>query len=69
MSARAEQADQFVRLSLPAPLRWLGAAALMAVTIAAISKVRQRARQPTVPPMSAEWLQSHAADRGYQSYD
>jgi hypothetical protein len=69
MSARAEQADQFVQLSPPAPLRWLGAAALVAAAIAAIAKARQRARQPTVPPMSAEWLQSHAADRGYQSYD
>ena len=66
MSARA---DQFVQLPVPAPLRWLGAVAIAAVAAAAIARLRERARQPKVSPMSPDWLQSHAADRDYYRYD
>ena len=66
MSTRAEE---FAHASLPTPLRWLGAAAAVAATLAVIQNLRERARRPKVPPMSPDWLQHHLADREYHSYD
>jgi hypothetical protein len=59
MNVRVDQ------ITIPAPLRWLGAAALFAVAITAIGRLRERARQPKLSPMSDEWLRSHTADREY----
>jgi hypothetical protein len=66
MSARA---DQFGHVVLPGPFRWFAATFVAVAAVSAIAKWRERARQPHVPPMSIEWLQSHAADRTYQSND
>jgi hypothetical protein len=59
MSARSNQ------LAAPTPLRWIGVAALCAVAVAAVAKLRARARQPKLTPMSDEWLRSHNADREF----
>ena len=66
MGARA---DQLVHPSLPTPLRWLGAATLLAAAVTAVAKLRERARQPSLRPMSDDWLQRHAADRVYHTYE
>jgi hypothetical protein len=61
MGARVDARVEQVTFSTP--LRWLGAAAVWAVIAATVATMRHRARKPTVPPMSEEWLRSHAADR------
>jgi hypothetical protein len=50
---------------VPTPLRWLGAAAVCAAAITAFVRLRDRAREPRVQPMSDDWLRSHTADRDY----
>jgi hypothetical protein len=62
MAVRADDIPQF---TLSTPLKWLGAAALCAIAAAAIARLRERAQQPKVPPMSDDWLRSHTADRDY----
>jgi len=59
MSGRADEA------ALPNPLRWLGAAALSALIATTLLKLRDRkkAAQPSVSPMSDEWLRHHNASR------
>lgn len=64
MSARA---DQVVHVPVASPLRWLGVAALIAAAATFASRLRERAQRPSVPPMSADWLQRHAADRRYHT--
>jgi hypothetical protein len=66
MNARA---DHFVHLVLPSPRWWLAALAVVTAAARTFAKLRDRVRQPHVSPMSVEWLQSHAADRTYQSND
>ena len=62
MTARADQ------VVIPTPLRWLGAAALCAAAFAAVARLRQRAREPRLQPMSDEWLREHAADSEYTGW-
>jgi hypothetical protein len=69
IAAMSARADQFAHLVLPSPRRWLAATALAMAAVKAVTIMRYRARQPHLPPMSIEWLQSHAADRTYQSND
>ena len=66
MSSRAEQ---IAHGPISTPLRWLGAAAAVAATVAVIQNLRERARRPRLTPMSPDWLQHHAADREYHTYD
>ena len=66
MSSRVEE---FAPGTLPAPFRWLGAAAAVVTAIAVVRNLRERARRPRLAPMSDEWLQRHAADREYHTYD
>lgn len=66
MSARVEPLGQ---IALATPLRWLGAAAVVAAAFTTLSKLHDRARRPRLTPMSGEWLQTHAANRRYHSHD
>jgi hypothetical protein len=51
-------------------LRWLVAPALVGAVLAAASLIRRRARQPSLPRMSDQWLQSldRSAGRGTDSW-
>ena len=63
MSARAEPLGH--NMALTTPLRWLGAAAVVAAAVTALSRLRDRSRQPSLTPMSSDWLQSLTANRHY----
>ena len=47
--------------TIPLPFRGLFPAALWATLSAAVMVLKRRAQQPTVPPMSEQWLRDHAA--------
>jgi len=56
MAARAEGLPSFL-------LRWLAAPAALGAFFAALAAVlRHRARQPSMPRMSDEWLRAHDID-------
>lgn len=57
------------QLTLATPLRWLGAAAIVAAAVTAVAKLRDRSRQPSLTPMSSDWLQSLRVNRHYHSPD
>ena len=62
MAARADGT------ALPLPFRSiLVPTALWSVVAAAMLLLRRRAKEPSVPPMSDEWLRSHAGDRRWYS--
>ena len=58
MATRVESFPSFL-------LRWLAAPAALGALLAAVTAVlRHRARQPSMPRMSDEWLRSHDIDAG-----
>jgi len=55
MAARADEA------TIPLPFRLLVPAALWAIACAALVVLKRHAKEPTVPPMSEQWLRNHVA--------
>lgn len=61
MSARAEQ------VTVPAALRWLAVPVLGWTVVASLlDAIRRRARKPTVPPMSEQWLRQYDVEHPWE---
>ena len=67
MPARVERFPQLPGKPERDPLRQMLApivgGALLAAAVALIRRISRAARQPSVPPMSEQWLSSHRYDR------
>ena len=67
MPARVESFPQLPRKPERDPIRQVLApivgGALLAAAVALIRRISRAARQPSVPPMSEQWLASHHYDR------
>jgi hypothetical protein len=55
MAAHANEA------TIPLPFRLLLPTAIWSMVATILMMLKRRAQQPTVPPMSEQWLRSHAA--------
>jgi hypothetical protein len=61
VSARAESAE----FPVIHPVRWLLLPMVGWAVVATVARVlRQRAKEPSVPPMSDEWLRNHESSSG-----